>query len=91
METLLEARGVLKEPALEKTLCDARVAIMASIRDHGWSCGVPLGVETPGLMVGTAGIGYGLLRLASPEKVPSVLSLSPPCAQEPTGAPAAGL
>jgi lantibiotic modifying enzyme len=31
-----------------------------------------------GLMTGLAGIGYGLLRLAAPEKVPSVLVLEPP-------------
>lgn len=32
----------------------------------------------PGLMVGLAGIGYGLLRLACPERVPSMLVLAPP-------------
>jgi hypothetical protein len=35
-------------------------------------------VESPGLMTGLAGIGYGLLRAADPECVPSVLTLSPP-------------
>jgi lantibiotic modifying enzyme len=40
-----------------------------------WSCGTPQGVETPGLMTGLAGIGYGLLRLAEPARVPSVLTL----------------
>jgi lantibiotic modifying enzyme len=29
-------------------------------------------------MVGLAGIGYGLLRLACPERVPSMLVLAPP-------------
>jgi hypothetical protein len=29
-------------------------------------------------MVGLAGIGYGLLRLADPRRVPSVLVLAPP-------------
>jgi len=32
----------------------------------------------PGLMMGLAGIGYGLLRLACPERIPSVLVLAPP-------------
>jgi lantibiotic modifying enzyme len=36
---------------------------------------MPLGAETPGLMTGLAGIGYGLLRLAEPERVSSVLLL----------------
>ena len=54
----------------------ARVA--ASLERHGPRCGLPLGVESPGLMTGLAGIGYGLLRLAAPEAVPSVLCLEPP-------------
>ncbi|MGB1250782.1 MAG: lanthionine synthetase LanC family protein, partial [Candidatus Promineifilaceae bacterium] len=41
-------------------------------------CGVPLGVTTPGLMTGLAGIGYQLLRFADPDKIPSVLTLQPP-------------
>ena len=52
--------------------------ILESINSNGWLCGVPMGVETPGLMTGLAGIGYGLLRLADPVRVPSVLSLAPP-------------
>ena len=52
--------------------------ILESINRNGWLCGVPLGVETPGLMTGLAGIGYGLLRLAEPERLPSVLLLEPP-------------
>ena len=35
-------------------------------------------VETPGLLSGLAGIGFGLLRAARPELVPSVLALEPP-------------
>lgn len=42
------------------------------------STGVPFNVETPGLMTGLAGIGYGLLRLADPQNVPSVLLLELP-------------
>jgi type 2 lantibiotic biosynthesis protein LanM len=35
-------------------------------------CGVPFGLEMPGLLHGLAGTGYGLLRLAAPSRVPSV-------------------
>jgi lantibiotic modifying enzyme len=35
-------------------------------------------IDSPGLMNGLAGIGYALLRLAEPERVPSVLTLAPP-------------
>ncbi|NJL57749.1 hypothetical protein HC928_23425 [bacterium] len=45
--------------------------------DH-WACGTPTGVETPGLMMGLAGIGYQLLRLANPQSVPSILTLEVP-------------
>jgi hypothetical protein len=43
-----------------------------------WRCGTPLGVESPGLMTGLAGIGYQYLRLHDPKRVPSVLAVEPP-------------
>jgi type 2 lantibiotic biosynthesis protein LanM len=52
--------------------------ILASIAKHDWVTGIPMGIETPGLMTGIAGIGYELLRLAEPQKVPSVLCLAAP-------------
>ncbi|MFL6211714.1 MAG: type 2 lanthipeptide synthetase LanM family protein [Pyrinomonadaceae bacterium] len=52
--------------------------ILDSINRNGWLCGLPLGIESPGLMTGLAGIGYGLLRLCEPEQVPSILTLQPP-------------
>lgn len=55
--------------------------VLDSIAELGWLTGVPHGVETPGLMTGLAGIGHGLLRLAAPEEVPSVLTLEPPIAR----------
>ena len=57
---------------------DRGAAVLASIDRHGWRCGVPTGAETPGLLAGLAGIGYGLLRAADPAHVPSVLTLEPP-------------
>ncbi|HKV38881.1 MAG TPA: type 2 lanthipeptide synthetase LanM family protein [Blastocatellia bacterium] len=58
--------------------------VLNSIRTSGWVCGAPLAVETPGLLTGLAGIGYGLLRLADPLTVPSVLALAPPPPSHPT-------
>lgn len=52
--------------------------LLASARKHGWLSGVPLGVETPGFMVGLSGTGYALLRLAEPHRVPSVLVMEAP-------------
>jgi len=51
--------------------------ILASMDKYGWLCGVPLGVESPALMNGLAGICLGLLRMAEPDRIPSVLMLSP--------------
>jgi lantibiotic modifying enzyme len=45
-------------------------------RDLPWPCGVNGGGETPGLLLGTAGIGYAMLRLYDPA-VPSVLLVCP--------------
>ena len=52
--------------------------LLDSIEKQGWVTGVPLGVETPGLMTGIAGTGYALLRAAFPERIPSLLLLAPP-------------
>jgi type 2 lantibiotic biosynthesis protein LanM len=53
-------------------------AVVNSIAKHGPFCANSQRVETPGLMTGLAGIGYGLLRLACPESVPAVLTLDAP-------------
>ncbi|MEJ2557170.1 MAG: lanthionine synthetase LanC family protein, partial [Anaerolineae bacterium] len=45
---------------------------------RGWRSGHPTGLEIPGLFTGLSGIGYGLLRLADPDRTPSVLLLEPP-------------
>jgi lantibiotic modifying enzyme len=41
-----------------------------------WPCGVPNGGETPGLMLGLAGIGYFYLRLYDSARNPSILLVS---------------
>ncbi|HYL44779.1 MAG TPA: type 2 lanthipeptide synthetase LanM family protein [Ktedonobacteraceae bacterium] len=79
LETLLVASQTLEDPWLREKLEQLTSLLLASISQHGWVTGAPFGVETPGLMTGLAGIGYELLRLASPTQVPSVLSLAPPC------------
>ena len=78
LETLLMATQVLDDPQHREQLEHLTAMILQSIDTYGWVTGVPLRVETPGLMMGLAGIGYELLRLAEPDKVPSVLLLAPP-------------
>jgi type 2 lantibiotic biosynthesis protein LanM len=78
LETVLIATQMLGTPRYHEELKRLTALIYDGIQEHGWVTGVPLGVETPGLMSGLAGIGYELLRLAAPESVPSVLLLAPP-------------
>ena len=58
--------------------------ILASLHRYGPVPGTPRAVETPGLLTGLAGIGYGLLRAARPDAVPSVLTMQ--VASMPAGA-----
>lgn len=46
-------------------------------REGGWRSGVPGGWSAPGLMLGDAGIGWALLRIAAPDRVPSAWRLGP--------------
>jgi lantibiotic modifying enzyme len=78
IELLLTAARLLDRPRDHDALARATADVAASIEGNGWVTGVPLGAETPGLMAGLAGIGYELLRLAEPDKVPCVLLLAPP-------------
>ena len=78
LDLLFEAASILGNAELNDRVYRIAGSILKSIRESGWLCGVPSGVETPGLLTGLAGIGYELLRLAEPERVPSLLTLSPP-------------
>jgi lantibiotic modifying enzyme len=78
LELFLKASHVLGSEALREKTAQIAASILADVNERGVRTGVPLGVETPGLMTGIAGIGYQFLRLAAPEQVPSVLLLEPP-------------
>ncbi len=73
LDILLTAAHVLKKAEYKQAIDRISAMLLDSIDRQGWVTGVPLSIETPGLMVGLSGIGYGLLRLAAPEQVPSVL------------------
>jgi len=65
-------------PELRDTVTEKASIILESMNRYGWLCGVPGGVETPSFMTGLAGMGYELLRLSDPERVPSILLLEAP-------------
>jgi type 2 lantibiotic biosynthesis protein LanM len=77
-EALLVAAGRLGDRHLARQAGIRAATVLADVEERAWRCGVPLGVETPGLMSGLAGIGYGLLRFSDPGSIPSVLLLEKP-------------
>lgn len=78
LELLLAVHRRVPELAVQEELADGRDQVARVLARDGWRCGVPISVDTPGLMMGLAGIGYGLLRQAAPDRVPSLLLLEPP-------------
>ena len=78
LDTLLTASQVLPDVYARGNIAPLEASLLASMHAQGWQSGIPLEIETPGLMLGLAGTGYTLLRLAAPEQVPSVLTLAPP-------------
>ena len=78
LETLLVAAERLNVPQYHELLERKVSWLFERSNRSGWLTGVPLNVETPGLLIGLSGIGYELLRLAVAEQVPSVLLLEPP-------------
>jgi len=78
LEVLTLAAEALADAELARRRDALTRAVVASLDTVGLLCGVPTGVETPGLMSGLSGIGYALLRLAEPERVPSLFAFEPP-------------
>ncbi len=77
LEFLARAAIVLDDDNLARQVRHRAAGILGAVEQH-CRCGTPGGVETPGFLAGLAGIGYGLLRTARPDVVPSVLTLDPP-------------
>ncbi|HEX6095085.1 MAG TPA: type 2 lanthipeptide synthetase LanM family protein [Thermoanaerobaculia bacterium] len=77
LELLFAAARLGHDAELEERAWRIAGGIADSIRNDGWLAGLPGKVETPGLMAGLAGIGYGLARLARPDLFPNVLTLEP--------------
>lgn len=78
-ETLLEGARILGEPSL---LEPARAIALSGIQryeDAGqpWPCGTMGAVSDPGLLLGEAGIGMFLLRLARPDVPSPIIVVAP--------------
>lgn len=71
---LLYASRIFHEPAYREVAESVgRAGIERYPYQHTpWMCGVAQGGETPGLMLGTAGIGYFYLSLAEEKEIPPI-------------------
>ncbi|MCU1245123.1 MAG: lantibiotic modification protein [Acidobacteria bacterium] len=77
VELLFTAARISGDADLEERAWHMAGGIVDSIRRDGWLYGLPGSIETPGLMAGLAGIGFGLGRLARPDLFPGLLTLEP--------------
>ncbi|WP_198347894.1 type 2 lanthipeptide synthetase LanM family protein [Plantactinospora sp. KBS50] len=76
-ETLVVLAAADPDRSVQRVLRWRAGLVLDAIERFGPGCGTPHGVGTPGLFNGLAGIGYGLLRLGFPARVPSALLLEP--------------
>lgn len=82
LDFILQASEVLNNDTWRAAAQHMTARVLDDVERNGWKCGIAKPTEIPGLMTGLAGIGYGMLRLAEPNMVPSVLTLSPPTSWE---------
>ncbi|WP_312865141.1 type 2 lanthipeptide synthetase LanM [Saccharothrix tamanrassetensis] len=83
---VLESLAVLAERGhdLATAMLSRRAGlVLGALEQYGARCGTPGGVPSAGLLTGLSGIGYALLRLGLPERVPSVLLLETPANPNP--------
>jgi lantibiotic modifying enzyme len=74
IEVLLSASIVLDDPVYADQALETWIRTLRSHRAGAeWPCGVASGRNNPSLMLGLAGIGYGLLRAENYRAVPSLL------------------
>ena len=78
LDLLLKASDALHDRELRQDADRLAARLLVRMKQNGWQCGASIHSEVLGLMVGLAGIGYGLLRAAAPQETPSVLLLEPP-------------
>jgi class II lanthipeptide synthase len=77
LDFLLQAGQALGQQAWNAAVARLTLEILDEVEQSGSRCGINKPVTTPGLMIGLAGIGYGMLRLAHPQTVPPITTLSP--------------
>ena len=77
-EIVLIAGQLLEDRAYrDRAVAVGRLLVERHAAAGDWPSGVPSGGSNPSLMLGTAGVGYSLLRLSDPTGVPPILLLIP--------------
>jgi len=76
-ELLVAASCTLDEPDWLAAARQSWIPLGGRRAIASWPCGVASGRNNPSLMLGYAGIGYGLLRAEKPELTPSILIVDP--------------
>lgn len=86
IDILITAWRTLERPELRRAAATRAKAMVERARGNG---GFRLSFDAsggrvfqPGLFRGSAGVGYGLLRLARPDELPCILALRPAPAGE---------
>jgi type 2 lantibiotic biosynthesis protein LanM len=75
------AARALQRPDWQATIAARLDRVLTDLRTRGLQGDFTYAPSAPGLMTGIAGIAYGLLQLAHPDRVPQVLALAPPAAR----------
>jgi lantibiotic modifying enzyme len=78
LEFLRSAGDLLGDESLLQAYRNGVSVTLDTLENGDWRTGVPHSVETPGLMTGLAGIGFGLLRIAHLDAVPNILIMEGP-------------
>lgn len=79
LDILIFAANQLNDNKLVQTVNDYSQSILQDIKNRGWVTGLhTINNESPSLMLGLAGIGMGLLKIWSPNYIPSILRLQAP-------------
>ncbi|WDE02286.1 type 2 lanthipeptide synthetase LanM family protein [Thalassomonas actiniarum] len=78
LDLLLQGGKILNRHELTEQAKKMAKQLLSGKQSSGWVSGYMHNLETPGFMVGLAGMGYQLLRVAYPDRVPSILALELP-------------
>ena len=77
LDFLLQAGRALGRREWNEAVERLTLSVLEEVEQSGFRCGITKPVDIPGLMTGLSGIGYEMLRLAHPQTVPPVTTLSP--------------